>query len=226
MSLRGFFQDLVLGGSCRIKTGSGSPEGAVTAGVGSQYMQTDGSAGAVLWIKESGSGNTGWVAMASASSLTSGLAKIESLTVTDAQFKALPSSFQTVVAAPGSGKTHIFHWATGALFTPSGSYTNVDAGTQQGIAVAFGDWDADASNFLNFTGATFFARFDPFKPVPDATVLGAEYPDRAQVTGGDNKALKVIAWNTGGDYTGGGASNSLVVQVCYSTVDLATGLLI
>jgi len=42
----------------RIKTqGSGSPEGVVTASVGSEY--TDTSTG-VLYLKQSGSGNTGW----------------------------------------------------------------------------------------------------------------------------------------------------------------------
>jgi len=44
----------------RIKTnGSGSPEGVVTATVGSEY--TDTSTG-ILWQKRSGSGNTGWQA--------------------------------------------------------------------------------------------------------------------------------------------------------------------
>ncbi len=41
--------------------GAGSPEGAVTAPVGSLYSRTDGGAGTSLYIKESGSGNTGWV---------------------------------------------------------------------------------------------------------------------------------------------------------------------
>jgi hypothetical protein len=43
-------------------SGSGSPEGAVTAPVGSLYTRTDGGANTTLYIKESGSGNTGWVA--------------------------------------------------------------------------------------------------------------------------------------------------------------------
>ncbi len=45
--------------------GSGSPEGAVTAPVGSRYSRTNGGAGTCLYVKESGSGNTGWVAYAS-----------------------------------------------------------------------------------------------------------------------------------------------------------------
>lgn len=44
-----------------IVSGTGSPEGAVTAGVGSLYLRRDGGAGTTLYIKESGTGNTGWV---------------------------------------------------------------------------------------------------------------------------------------------------------------------
>lgn len=42
--------------------GVGSPEGVVTAVVGSLYSRTDGGAGSSLYVKESGAGNTGWVA--------------------------------------------------------------------------------------------------------------------------------------------------------------------
>lgn len=45
-----------------IYSGTGSPEGVVTAGVGSLYTRRDGGAGSTLYVKESGTGNTGWVA--------------------------------------------------------------------------------------------------------------------------------------------------------------------
>jgi hypothetical protein len=41
--------------------GSNSPEGVVTAPVGSLYSRTNGGAGTSLYVKESGAGNTGWV---------------------------------------------------------------------------------------------------------------------------------------------------------------------
>lgn len=41
---------------------SGSPEGVVTAPVGCLFSRIDGGAGTTLYVKESGSGNTGWVA--------------------------------------------------------------------------------------------------------------------------------------------------------------------
>lgn len=42
-------------------SGNGSPNGTVTAAVGSFYAQLDGGAGTSWWVKESGSGNTGWL---------------------------------------------------------------------------------------------------------------------------------------------------------------------
>lgn len=41
-------------------TGTGFPEGVVTAPVGAEYVDTAATNGAVKWIKTSGTGNTGW----------------------------------------------------------------------------------------------------------------------------------------------------------------------
>lgn len=44
------------------RTGTGSPENVVTASVGSMYTNVAGGAGTTLYVKESGSGSTGWIA--------------------------------------------------------------------------------------------------------------------------------------------------------------------
>lgn len=44
-------------------SGSGSPEGVITANVGAQYVRTDGGPGTYLYVKVSGTGNTGWQAV-------------------------------------------------------------------------------------------------------------------------------------------------------------------
>ena len=49
-----------------------SPEGAFTAGIGSTYRQTNGSKGNTLWVKESGTGNTGWRRVTTSSATTGG----------------------------------------------------------------------------------------------------------------------------------------------------------
>lgn len=46
----------------RFITGTGTPEGAVAAAVGTVFLRTDGGAGTTLYVKESGTGNTGWAA--------------------------------------------------------------------------------------------------------------------------------------------------------------------
>ena len=42
-------------------SGAGSPEGAVTASPTRLYMDTAGAAGSVLYVKQTGTDNTGWV---------------------------------------------------------------------------------------------------------------------------------------------------------------------
>lgn len=49
-------------GTATWTAGAGTPEGNVTAVVGSMYTRTDGGANTTLYVKESGTGNTGWVA--------------------------------------------------------------------------------------------------------------------------------------------------------------------
>jgi hypothetical protein len=52
---------LYLNGTVGWFRGTGTPEGAVTAPVGSFYSREDGGANTSFYVKESGSGNTGWV---------------------------------------------------------------------------------------------------------------------------------------------------------------------
>ena len=52
---------LDFGSSVLWRTGAGTPEGVVTAAVGSLYTRTDGGLLTTLYVKESGAGNTGWV---------------------------------------------------------------------------------------------------------------------------------------------------------------------
>lgn len=53
------------GGPIELK-GSGSPEGVVTAPVSSTYRRIDGGSSTAFYVKESGSGNTGWIAYGAA----------------------------------------------------------------------------------------------------------------------------------------------------------------
>jgi hypothetical protein len=54
-------------GTANIGAGTGTPEGSRIAVVGSLFMRTDGGAGTALYLKESGTGNTGWATIAGSS---------------------------------------------------------------------------------------------------------------------------------------------------------------
>jgi hypothetical protein len=49
-----------------ITAGTNTPEGAITAPVGSLFLRTNGAANTTLYVKQTGSGNTGWTATAPA----------------------------------------------------------------------------------------------------------------------------------------------------------------
>lgn len=57
-----FKAGIKLAGGPTITSGSNTPEGAVTAPVGSLFTRTNGGANTTLYVKESGTGNTGWIA--------------------------------------------------------------------------------------------------------------------------------------------------------------------
>jgi hypothetical protein len=64
---RSFYKDVLFGtgavaATSGVSAGSGSPEGNKTASPGSIYMNASGGAGTSFYVKESGTGNTGWVA--------------------------------------------------------------------------------------------------------------------------------------------------------------------
>jgi len=57
--------DLIPGDANNVRDfmGYGTPEGSVTAEVGSTYRRLDGGVGTTLYAKSSGSGATGWSAL-------------------------------------------------------------------------------------------------------------------------------------------------------------------
>jgi len=56
------FSSPIYSGTTPWISGAGSPEGVVTAIVGALYSRTDGSTSTTLYVKTSGTGNTGWTA--------------------------------------------------------------------------------------------------------------------------------------------------------------------
>ena len=51
----------LLGNDIGIFAGTATPESSITANVGSVYLRTGGGASTTLYVKESGTGATGWI---------------------------------------------------------------------------------------------------------------------------------------------------------------------
>lgn len=95
-------------GSVMFKAGAGSPEGVVPASVGSLWSRTDGGTDTTLYRKESGTGNTGWVATAtgggSGTVTTVSVVTANSLSGTVATATTTPAITLDIAAATTSTK--------------------------------------------------------------------------------------------------------------------------
>lgn len=96
--------------SVKVYQGIGTPEGSVAAGVGSLYMRTDGGSDTSVYRKESGSGNTGWVAVTAPAALPLSLANGGTgVALADPNADRIifwdDSAGQTTFLTPGTGLT-------------------------------------------------------------------------------------------------------------------------
>lgn len=88
-----------------ITSGAGTPEAAITAPVGSTYHRTDGAAATTLYVKETGAGNTGWVAVGTSAATTtsSGIVELadntETQTGTDAARAVTPAGLASLTSS-------------------------------------------------------------------------------------------------------------------------------
>lgn len=165
--------------------GNGSPEGVVTASVGELYKREDGATGTSLYVKESGTGNTGWSAMASGSqadqitsadhdSTTTTIAQIDSLskTVTAGATYQIRGVFSTIVTTGGqawdlSGTATVtnlrvqllcVHSTTGAI-TLAGSFTALGTELNETAAGAHDGFCTMNGAITVNAGGTLFPRF-------------------------------------------------------------------
>lgn len=113
----------------KVTSGTGSPQGVLTAPVGSVFLRTDGAAGTTIYSKETGAGNTGWVPVITSipASVTSRILQRSNTTSTvvpntGTWSTALP--FNTAVSDNGTGVTY-----------GGGIFTNTNANT---IAIRLG----------------------------------------------------------------------------------------
>lgn len=137
-------------------TGNGSPEGAVTAAVGQIYEQRDAASSVgSIWIKRSGTGNTGWRQMVGAFAGTSGTDSIEiGRFATGGASANNAIAFGTAAAAGGAGSIAIGAGASIGAFTNGIAVgTSATVGGNDGIAIGNAATTAAASQISIGTGS-------------------------------------------------------------------------
>jgi hypothetical protein len=99
----------------RLVSGNDTPEGAVAAKVGSVFLRMNGAAGTSLYVKETGTGNTGWVAVGLSQTGAADTASTAAMPApTTPLVKVSGTADITSITAGAAGQTVIYKFASTA----------------------------------------------------------------------------------------------------------------
>ena len=149
-----------------------------------------------------------------------GFLRQATVSLTDAQIKALPTTPVEIIAAPGAGYAVMLlpHWLGSVLQldTTPGAYTNVSATA----AVRFNG----QVGFIEWLGLDDLLTYGADAVMyPSVINFGAGGGTVQETALAENSAITVDANNDGqGNFTGGHASNELTLSLVYLVLDLAT----
>lgn len=142
--------------------------------------------------------------------------------LTDAQIKALPTTYIEVVPAQGANKLVSVVGASFRLNTSAGAYTNHSTGNNA-FFLAYGDWDVECSGQIAVpTGASDYMGVFSDPSVRGQVADFTEYSGWLIGASADvlNAAVKIVGYNPLGDFTGGNAANTLKITVSYIVLTL------
>jgi hypothetical protein len=205
-----------------LTSGTGTPEGAVTATVGGLFIQTDAAAGESFWYKKTGSGNTGWEQVVSGASGAPDTAQYLTLATdgTLSNERVLTAGTGISITDAGAGSTATVALSTafsGARLTHSTTQSITTSGTAQALTFDTEDYDTDA----------YHAGGAPTRLTAPVTgkyhVFGA-YAAVASATGFRRVTIRANGSTSlqHSDATNNGAGSSVVVSVSTDCV-LAAG---
>jgi hypothetical protein len=154
------------------------------------------------------------------------LLRVASVTLTDAQIKAQPTTPAQIIAAPGAEKMLVIIGGLWIKDTTAGAYTGLDSGD---VAMVLIYGNTPGSNYASKYAALTLGNADTIvqtltpnaasqsyagiTPEPIFDLLGNSVSDY------ENKGLYAYFEN-GDNLTGGNAANTLKVTVYYMVVDL------
>lgn len=152
------------------------------------------------------------------------------ISLTDAQIKALPTTPVEAVPAPGAGKMLIPLSVVVHVDGVGGAYDNIDLADGY-IALAWNG--AVDAVYLALTDGTLGQVFNLLGAATNCLVIvppNSEYSSVYLSTGGPhntrlisevvNQGLDIYAFNSLGNFTGGDAANSMKVTVLYTIIDV------
>lgn len=159
-----------------------------------------------------------------------GLMHQSKVTLTNNQIKALPTTFQTIIPAPGTNRIALFCRGLLILNTTAGAYTNV-AGANFTGDLQHRTSQISASNYLDNlrtklgAAAVSYISLTAFIDGFTATTTGLlENSDNASSDINDSVELALFNGSPGlGDFTGGNAANTMTIHASYLILNTSTG---
>lgn len=190
-------------------SGNGSPNGVVSASIGSTYRQLDGAAGSSYYIKSAGTANTGWVAIPSLP-----LSQANGGTGSATGFPYIKCS-NTQTQNTAGGSTTSGSWLTLILNTKDSDTASIATLTSNVISIPAGTYEVTAYVPLYAGGSSVLVQTRLFNSSDTAVLINGTSQAQGAI---DTTATSFIQ----GEFTISGTKN-VIIQYQTSHSQATTG---